>query len=1598
MRTNPYVSEQNSRFYGDIIVTIDDEVALGENFVADFSDQYRAFDIGLGWLDNNVFITQEQVPFDGNQYDKQSVLLTYENIAIGPHSIQPNQDYINLSAYDRSTTQMVVPETINDILLNGDFESNTLPVQSFTLLTPGDESIAPWVIGNEVGVGNADAGSISFVGNYSIGLSGIDDSNLGFIEQTIDTIIGENYIISFVLSSNPDASTVLGVDVTRKVRFTATPGTADKTFSTTIRVGESAPNWTTHTVSFVATGTSTTIRLANVSDTQSPFRNFAPIIDSVRVYQVSAIPNELVSQSAKDELLVSSAEYAINYTLSTFGNMSRLPVTLSTAYQNRNPDLDVDSMDKAHIAWQSNRNEFWDIYYAGMTYRAVPFRFETRITNSQSNSIEPSIAVDKRGRKLIAWQDNRRGRYNQIYAALNKTEDPMYINQCGIDEVNEFIYQREENLDPYDPYLASVPEPLTCGVEFAFEPEISGTYYFVLKFYVDREKTTLYQTIDSRDSILGWKIDGAQMNADGIFVPRDEEVNVSYTVSDEDGLSDGIYYVDVVFESLETNEADVIDSTILNANPPINQSLEPGELESDDVIYFKEKFAEVPFTQDVQTVDTILNEIDQAAGVPTFIIGGNGQLAGFQEDDIVASYYLHFDPISSVPGEFSITFEGPIVALYGGRTILSETNSTLGRADIIYPTAASTGGLDSTTDVIVISADKRTISGTMSVGTNLIDNLRVVVEPLAETSGTDDFVYNCPFKQSRRCAVETDYFNPSDLDQNNLHFRITFFADNAMNSAIFSAFSLFDTDGWVFGPNGFPAEGINVTGGDTATIAFDPEVLPFEKFEDQGGQEERRTVSSYLSFGGDSWQISDLSGTMDAVWDNDNGAGAIVYEDAVAGSPGWFLAPPKFHGNFESHYGGEFEVAMRLDTGFSPSISSRDFTIEIESTLGGTLRYVGSEKPGRSSSYTLFSVPLSAGNPNWTHEPAGGGGFSSVSETEFRAVMSDIEQIRVAADFYNDADKSYLSSFVLSSSRENVTPSFKKPLICGVNYYYKIERFFEGVFTTVKESTFLCPCFETDADIWREDKDSDNWLCSGQGFDDFRITQTDREAIHANVNSATNDLFYISWQDYRFTRMQNDQPALSPDYFFGVYSANDDKFFSSAQGSYDRRMTFFSDGSEDDEGGLVLFDASVFIDPFQNINVAFHDGSKIYHQGCSIGCAYEPFNPERIVPCMFTDGTDDDFYFVTAGPERDIEQYQKMRVRDEYVVYSTYLDTDTPIPVINDCFIELDIIGVPGTYAFRLKNEEDDDFTEWLPIGPSLPEQPGDTADTQAERDFFKGYFVGRDRFIAPWIASAGNGTKRVCCEILTYFGKTEQFCVDFQATYKELEYKIDFFFDAEFTLPVANFNGYPVLTTKETPTRISDEDLRSIAEEVAEEEQNTIYVRVSFNDPQRLELLERTRGLNRFGLASNLTFSVYQQGLNDQLNLPLTRVSDGVYSGTFIVEEDDSVVNVDGLGVILINVPGQCNPLSFDDQNERLLRLLSPQNLDQRITILNDLDVFIENYNDDDVRGSFGNPAYYKKNRFGIQSRGKEDIGETGGNNQWAGGGDGPLETPSGE
>lgn len=87
-------------------------------------------------------------------------------------------------------------------------------------------------------------------------------------------------------------------------------------------------------------------------------------------------------------------------------------VTLPGEGVNQLCDMVIDKSDVVHLAWQSNRDGVWEIYYANGLNMFAP----TRITSSSGRSVKPSIDVDDTGNVYIAFQDDRYGR-NQVMLA-----------------------------------------------------------------------------------------------------------------------------------------------------------------------------------------------------------------------------------------------------------------------------------------------------------------------------------------------------------------------------------------------------------------------------------------------------------------------------------------------------------------------------------------------------------------------------------------------------------------------------------------------------------------------------------------------------------------------------------------------------------------------------------------------------------------------------------------------------------------------------------------------------------------------------------------------------------------------------------------------------------------------------------------------------------------------------------------------------------------------------------------------------------------------------------------------------------------------------
>lgn len=140
------------------------------------------------------------------------------------------------------------------------------------------------------------------------------------------------------------------------------------------------------------------------------------------------------------------------------------------------------------------------------------------------------------------------------------------------------------------------------------------------------------------------------------------------------------------------------------------------------------------------------------------------------------------------------------------------------------------------------------------------------------------------------------------------------------------------------------------------------------------------------------------------------------------------------------------------------------------------------------------------------------------------------------------------------------------------------------------------------------------------------------------------------------------------------------------------------------------------------------------------------------------------------------------------------------------------------------------------------------------------------------------------------------------------------------------------------------------------------------------------------------MSFNVIQQGVNDQFDLPLEEIEEGVYRGKFSIEKQDGVYNKDGVAAIVLNIPNPCTQVlkfpckvkSLDDLNRNdigsfrdfsisygpLLDDISPSSLlseykKGKLSKTVNIKDLKDQYSTDDPRYSFANPKFFNKKRI---------------------------------
>jgi hypothetical protein len=103
-----------------------------------------------------------------------------------------------------------------------------------------------------------------------------------------------------------------------------------------------------------------------------------------------------------------------------------------------------DSEGNVHIVWEDNRDGNWEIYYTKLNSLGENLIDDVRITDNESYSREPAIAIDSRDNVHLVWYDGRDGNMEIYYAVLDINGERISDNIRLVSDVS----------DSYDPAIA----------------------------------------------------------------------------------------------------------------------------------------------------------------------------------------------------------------------------------------------------------------------------------------------------------------------------------------------------------------------------------------------------------------------------------------------------------------------------------------------------------------------------------------------------------------------------------------------------------------------------------------------------------------------------------------------------------------------------------------------------------------------------------------------------------------------------------------------------------------------------------------------------------------------------------------------------------------------------------------------------------------------------------------------------------------------------------------------------------------------------------------------------------------------------------------
>ncbi len=628
------------------------------------------------------------------------------------------------------------------------------------------------------------------------------------------------------------------------------------------------------------------------------------------------------------------------------------------------------------------------------------------------------------------------------------------------------------------------------------------------------------------------------------------------------------------------------------------------------------------------------------------------------------------------------------------------------------------------------------------------------------------------------------------------------------------------------------------------------------------------------------------------------------------------------------------------------NIVSFNFTNTIENPSTGHIFYFRvifySDSSKTKILYTAFSL---IDNKRWF---LNNDGFSQLNSNGLLIVSGDSVSIVY--------DPEILPQQITESQKThpvNDVITYEKPLVCGVKYFVEIEAYelSTNSFFNIETVSMILDCNKVDSYYWNYNRDKNNWLCSGQGKMDLQVSSNFGQSINPSVSSNIFGVFQIVWQGRRI----NENNIYSAKWDFST-----DILYSSGQGLYDE---------------LELTDANypiILSDHANNFYITGHVGDKIRYKSCAL-----PVQEETSINTT-TSGTSIFERFCYPKETNLLGGFFgeiKARIYQEDIDGSLVINDEKVVSVVSKKSIRLDIDGVVGAYAVRVRNIEDAEWGDWINIDGSLYYDGIDGNIISEDDILYDAFKIDNSRFIVPWDINSNNGLRRICCQVLTLYGITNTFCLDLLANF-DVPQHVFKFYTKNTRLPglptdtpvgdeFPTYKGKYVLSVSNATELIVNEDGTKGA---------VVYFEVIFSKEIYKDETNKVSYVD-----NDLKFNIVQQGINDLRKQNLNVVGDNkTFWGSFNIYKEDGVFNKDGSAFIEIILPEtkvaeSCGTDNTDNYNivntdlEEIANIdLSPEEAFQKyqsdqLSKALDINSFKQKYDKDDINFKFGNPGYYK-------------------------------------